>query len=318
MMSMLGRVAGSDPARGYATRLSNWLGCSAPNGSQFIIRIIVDGPPIGKGRPRFIRATGRAYTPTKTVNYEAILAAAGGSAMGRSPPLEGPLIIRVTAFMPIAASWTKKKVADALEGRFRPGKPDSDNIIKCVGDSLNGIVWRDDAQLCEVRISKLYDPDPRLEIEVEPLIVATIVPAFSTSRSAESSSDVAYAHTRRPRRVPPAPQRGLGHRTPQRALPHRRQALSAHPRPARAKPHPMFVKHRGKELTKLRKARKQYLKGGITIAQAAQVFGLTKGSLRSWMQRQKKAANARSDIGPSPREALVLKIGWPGSEREAA
>ena len=84
------------------------------------------------------------------------------------------------------------------------------------------------------------------------------------------------------------------------------------------KPHPMFVKHRGKELTKFRKARKQYLKGGITIAQAAKVFGLTKGSLRGWMQRQKKAANARADIGPSPREALVLKVGWPGSEREAA
>ena len=78
--------------------------------SRRLIRIVVDGPPIGKGRPRFIRATGRAYTPTKTVNYEAILAAAGGSAMGRSPPLEGPLIIRVTAFMPIAASWTKRRL----------------------------------------------------------------------------------------------------------------------------------------------------------------------------------------------------------------
>ena len=103
-----------------------------------------------------------------------------------------------------------------------------------------------------------------------------------------------------------------------RPLPHRQPALSPHPRQLGLKPHPMFVKHRGKELTKFRKARKQYLKGGITIAQAAKVFGLTEGSLRGWMQRQKKAAAARSDIGPSPREALVLMVGWPGSEREAA
>ena len=60
------------------------------------------------------------------------------------------------------------------------------------------------------------------------------------------------------------------------------------------KPHAMFVKHRGKELTKFRKARKQYLKGGITIAQAAKVFGLTEGSLRGWMQRQKKVADRQS------------------------
>ena len=85
MMSMLGRVAGSDPREGLcdpAIELAWLLG--AQREVELMIRIIVDGPPIGKGRPRFIRATGRAYTPVKTVNYEAILAAAGGSAMGRS------------------------------------------------------------------------------------------------------------------------------------------------------------------------------------------------------------------------------------------
>ena len=259
-----------------------------------MIRIVVDGPPIGKGRPRFIRATGRAYTPTKTVNYEAILASAGMSAMGRSPPLEGPLIVRVTAFMPIAASWTKKKVAAALEGRLRPGKPDADNVIKAIGDSLNGIVWRDDAQLCDVRIIKLYDPDPHLEIEVEPLIVAATTTAqfFSTSRSGRSSSEmqtpVDLAEFRRLHNQGWGTTRisahfHIGHRRYRKI----RDQLGL-------KPHPMFVKHRGKELTRFRKARKQYLKGGITIAQAAKVFGLTEGSLRGWMQRQQQGhENAR-------------------------
>jgi Holliday junction resolvase RusA-like endonuclease len=133
-----------------------------------VIQITVDGPPVGKGRPRFVRSIGRAFTPAKTANYEAILAAQGADAMGRKQPLEGPLRVVVTAFMPLAASWSKKKTAAALEGSIRPGKPDADNILKVL-DALNGIVWRDDSQIAEARISKVYDPDPRLEIQVAPL-----------------------------------------------------------------------------------------------------------------------------------------------------
>lgn len=134
-----------------------------------VIHIVVNGPPVGKGRPRFVRSTGRAYTPTKTANYEAILASASMSAMGRRAPLEGPLRVVVTAFMPIPSSWSKKKVAAAIEGIVRPGRPDVDNTLKLL-DAMNGIVWRDDAQIADARVCKLYDTDPRLEIEVSPLI----------------------------------------------------------------------------------------------------------------------------------------------------
>jgi Holliday junction resolvase RusA-like endonuclease len=125
---------------------------------------------VGKGRPRFVRATGRTYTPAKTANYEAILAAAGIDAMIHEGwhPLAGPLEVRVTAFMPIPRSWSRKKQQAALEGAIRPGKPDADNILKTL-DALNNIVWRDDAQIAEARVSKLYDAQPRLEIEVQKL-----------------------------------------------------------------------------------------------------------------------------------------------------
>ena len=141
-----------------------------------MIRIVVDGAPVGKGRPRFVRMGSftRAFTPSKTANYEAVLSAAGAEAMAGRPPLEGPLLVRLTAFMPIAPSWTRKKTAAALEGSERPGKPDLDNILKTL-DALNNIVWRDDAQIAEARLSKLYDTDPRLEIEVEPLADRQIV-----------------------------------------------------------------------------------------------------------------------------------------------
>ena len=134
-----------------------------------MIRIVVDGPPVGKGRPRFVRATGHAFTPAKTANYEAILAARGMEAMvgpGWCKPLEGPLALQVTAYMPIPRSWSQKKQSAALRGELRPGKPDLDNILKTL-DALNGIVWRDDAQIATANVSKRYDRRPRLEIAVE-------------------------------------------------------------------------------------------------------------------------------------------------------
>src|SRR5690606_36469804 len=138
-----------------------------------MIHIVVPGAPVGKDRPRFVRCHGPAhgvvaYRLRKTANYEAILAAAGIDAMNGTPPLDGPLMVRITAFMPIAKSWTRKKTADALDGAIRPDKPDADNILKTL-DALNGIVWRDDAQIAEARVSNLYDTQPRLEIEVQPI-----------------------------------------------------------------------------------------------------------------------------------------------------
>jgi Holliday junction resolvase RusA-like endonuclease len=125
-------------------------------------------------------------TPAKTMNYEAILAARGADAMNGRPPLDGPLQVTVTAFMPLAASWTPKKVAAALAGEIRPGLPDWDNIAK-VCDALNGIVWRDDRQIVEGRVSKRYDPDPRLEIEVEPLPPVRPAVALDCAQAAQAA-----------------------------------------------------------------------------------------------------------------------------------
>lgn len=147
--------------------------------SSDAVRIVVPGAPVGKGRPRFVRKLGIAFTPAKTANYEAILAAAGAEAMNGRRPIEGPVIVRLWAFMPIASSWSRKKTAAALVGCLRPGKPDLDNILKVL-DALNQIVWRDDAQIAEARLSKLYDPEPRLEIEVEPLVAVEVSPHAGT------------------------------------------------------------------------------------------------------------------------------------------
>ncbi len=53
-------------------------------------------------------------------------------------------------------------------GLIRPvKKPDADNIIKVVADSLNQAAYRDDADIVTVSLVKYYSQQPRLEVEIK-------------------------------------------------------------------------------------------------------------------------------------------------------
>lgn len=133
-----------------------------------MIRLTVPGQPVAKGRPRAGTVNGkvRMFTPAKTVNYEGLIALAGQQAMDGAPLIDGPLRLSVTATFAIPASWSKKRVAGAL---WHTGRPDGDNLLKAVGDGLNGVVWKDDSQIAVAEIRKLYGPTPGLLVEVLPL-----------------------------------------------------------------------------------------------------------------------------------------------------
>lgn len=136
------------------------------------VQVYVPGQPRGKGRPRFARVGGgvRTYTDAKTASYEAVLRLAGAQAMQGMAPLEGALRVSVNAWMRVPASWSKRKQADALAFRLWPtAKPDADNLVKTL-DALNGIVWRDDAQIVEMTVRKVYAGTPALVINVESLV----------------------------------------------------------------------------------------------------------------------------------------------------
>lgn len=135
-----------------------------------MIRIVLAGEPIGKGRPRFVRATGRTYTPEQTASFENKLALQASLAMRGRALLTGAVAIDVVAFRSVPASWSAKKRAAALNGALQPiGKPDWDNLAKCVGDALNKVVWLDDSQIVRGRLEKKYSDQPRLEIVVTSL-----------------------------------------------------------------------------------------------------------------------------------------------------
>lgn len=134
-----------------------------------MIRIELAGPPMGKERVRFSRATGRTYTPERTLNYEARLAHAAQQAMVGRPLLDGPLDVLVEIYMAVPESKPKRWKADALAGKTRPTKkPDADNFAKVL-DALNMIVWADDSQIVELRVRKFYSERPRFVTSVSVL-----------------------------------------------------------------------------------------------------------------------------------------------------
>jgi Holliday junction resolvase RusA-like endonuclease len=83
-------------------------------------------------------------------------------------PLEGPLLLACTFYMqrPLGHYSIRKNGKHLKEtaSKWQTGKPDADNLAKFVMDSLNGIFWKDDSQICELASSKLYDETPRTEI----------------------------------------------------------------------------------------------------------------------------------------------------------
>jgi Holliday junction resolvase RusA-like endonuclease len=100
------------------------------NSDEHTVIIELPGEPRGKGRPRFVRRTGHAFTPQKTAS-EACLRHEAALAMADRPPFEGALRVRVAAYFGVPASWSTKKQIAAIAGAIRPAKrPDLDNIVK--------------------------------------------------------------------------------------------------------------------------------------------------------------------------------------------
>jgi Holliday junction resolvase RusA-like endonuclease len=145
---------------------ANTADVSSPPFRLPVIHIKLPGVPAGKGRPRFSRRTGHAYTPEKTRSYESMLQGAAIEAMAGRPPIEGPVRVSIEAHFPVPVSWSKKKQAEALAGDIRPGRPDWDNLGKML-DAFNEVVWRDDSQVAAGSISKFYSLTARLEVTIE-------------------------------------------------------------------------------------------------------------------------------------------------------
>lgn len=127
------------------------------------------GKPLGKARPRVTRK-GFTYTPQKTVNYESLIRYTFQSKFPNHKPFEGIVKATITAIYEIPKSYTKKKINEIKEHNYLYNhKSDCDNIAKIVLDSLNGIAYRDDAQVAILNVCKLYGERSKIIIKLEEL-----------------------------------------------------------------------------------------------------------------------------------------------------
>lgn len=140
------------------------------------VRIKVLGEPQGKGRPRFVarynpvtqKSFGQAHTPDKTVVYENLIRTEYSIQTGNFRyPDDAMLDMRILAYYSIPKSASKKKRAMMLEGAIRPTKkPDMDNVMKVVADSLNQVAYKDDTQIVDAQCRKFYSEEPRIEVVI--------------------------------------------------------------------------------------------------------------------------------------------------------
>jgi len=111
------------------------------------------------------------YPEPESEKYEKMISEFAALKMRGRPPTENPVALLVHVFKEIPESWSKREKADARAGLIRPtGRADWDNFGKLVSDALNGVCWKDDAQVVDGRVIKMYSDSPAMRIEVREFI----------------------------------------------------------------------------------------------------------------------------------------------------
>ena len=115
--------------------------------------IFIPGKPKGKQRPRVVR--GHAFTPQQTKDYELMIANLYKAMHGKM--IDGYVRVEIYPLYLVPKKCTKKKREQIERKEILPAvKPDIDNIIKIVLDGLNGVAYKDDKQVIEVKARKAY------------------------------------------------------------------------------------------------------------------------------------------------------------------
>lgn len=143
------------------------------------IEFVVPAIPVPQPRVKATRRGAHAgvYTPTKTpsgksngvAEFKALVKLCASQAY-RGSPLQGPLKVDCLFVFPRESSkfWKSKPTP-----RYpHTVKPDRDNLDKAVLDSLKGILFVDDAQVCAGELQKWRasgDEQPHVQITVQPL-----------------------------------------------------------------------------------------------------------------------------------------------------
>lgn len=142
------------------------------------VELTILGTPVGKQRPRVSMANGivRTYTPSKTTNYETLVAHEYMSKYKwQMFGVNEPIYAIVKAYFGLnkgdyGKNGLNKSGRTKIEKGFATTHIDIDNILKCLFDALNKICYPDDKQIVSVIATKNWTTEtPRVEIALESL-----------------------------------------------------------------------------------------------------------------------------------------------------
>lgn len=127
------------------------------------------GDPIPQKRARHSRVNGRMMTfnPQKLEREQIQWQI---KSQFKEEPFTIPLALDLIFLMPIPASSSatkKKQMANGLIAHTK--KPDLDNLCKFYLDAMNNLVFKDDSQVIEIRMKKIYSSTPGTTIRVIPM-----------------------------------------------------------------------------------------------------------------------------------------------------
>jgi Holliday junction resolvase RusA-like endonuclease len=141
----------------------------APAEAPASVSFFVPSEPQGKKSPVAVSIGGaaRVLKAAKTRAYEKMVALVAHEAMAGRTPIDAPVSLHMQVLMGVPLSWSKKKQERAFQGLLMPTrKPDLSNCIKACEDGMTGIVWRDDALVVDLWVSKRYGVRPGVRVNV--------------------------------------------------------------------------------------------------------------------------------------------------------
>ena len=150
------------------------------------VNFTIEGPPIGKARPRVTRTV--TYTPAKTARYEDLVRYTAINSFKGIFDKDEPLDVKIIAYFEIPKSLSKKRKALCLANQELPTKkptpqPDPDNVGKFIMDGMNPKMkrdkrlhkmvevmrglYKDDRQVTKLLVVKRYAERARVEVRVK-------------------------------------------------------------------------------------------------------------------------------------------------------
>jgi Holliday junction resolvase RusA-like endonuclease len=132
------------------------------------IKFTIPGEPLALQRAR--HGKGNTYDTKANKAAKQKIRLIGNTAMrGCSKPYEGAIKLTILFIHAWPKSYSQKR-KNQSNGFYKITKSDIDNQIKLVMDALNGIAWKDDAQVSVIHAEKVHmDRDPCTMVTIEPL-----------------------------------------------------------------------------------------------------------------------------------------------------